>query len=126
MNADRKRVTEAFKQLRKRGFYAKQHATCCQTCAVDELPPASDKQQYYVFYHQQDDESVKETGRLYLSYGALDDADDGEAAPTGYLVFNALRDAGLTATWDGDVSQRIEVTINPDTTGKYDMDVCAD
>ena len=46
------RLKEAFKDLRKAGYFARQNFTCCQLCAWAEIP--EEKSNKVVFYHQQD------------------------------------------------------------------------
>ena len=46
------RLREAFKDLRKAGYFARQNFTCCQSCAWAEIP--EEKSDKVVFYHAQE------------------------------------------------------------------------
>ncbi len=58
-----------------------------------------------VFYTRADRSRAKRSGTLAIAFGAY----DGDAGEIAAEVVAALRDAGLDARWDGDVSHRIEV-----------------
>ena len=64
----------------------------------------------YVFYHMQDTESGCASGHLYLAYGATS-KDPEQVRRVGQRVAEALRRAGLTVEWGGDVSERIGVRL---------------
>ena len=64
-------LNQAFKDLRKLGYFARQNFWCCQSCAWAAVPVNVKK---VVFYHKQDADELKETGEAvgcmgYFSYG---------------------------------------------------------
>ena len=98
-----RRIDDAFDALRKQGFFAKAHHTCCQSCGLAEIP--DDKKDAYVFYHMQDADYLKEDGICYLAWGGTVVIHD-----LGHAICTALREAGLEVDWDGSVQTRIAVT----------------
>ena len=60
------RINNAFKELRKRGYFARQNFMCCQTCGWAGVP--DNKADKAVFYHAQDKEHLEKTGKLYLAW----------------------------------------------------------
>ncbi len=62
---DKSKLTNAFKELRKEGYFAKQNFLCCQSCGWAAM---SDKEsEKAVFYHQQDNDDLKESGKCNLA-----------------------------------------------------------
>ena len=47
-------LNQAFKELRKLGYFARQNFMCCQNCAWATVPMDAKK---VVFYHKQDADS---------------------------------------------------------------------
>jgi len=100
---------------------ARQHFTCCQSCGHAEigheiaqalqLRGAAGAILGYAFYHWQDTESAVDDGTLCLAYGATR---DGKAAAleVGHSIVRALKEAGLSAEWDGDLGRRIVVKLD--------------
>ena len=92
-----RRIDDAFAALRKQGFFAKAHHTCCQSCGLSEIP--EDKEDAYVFYHMQDADGLKQDGVCYLAWGGC-----------GQTICTALHEAGLEVDWNGSEHTRIKVT----------------
>ena len=46
-----------FKEMRKKGYFAKQKFQCCQTCGWSAIP--KEKKDKAVFYHEQDAENLE-------------------------------------------------------------------
>ncbi len=96
---------------------ARHNFTCCQTCGHteiwEEIRQAQQRGpvQGYTFYHHQDTEGAVDSGTLYLAYGAVD-KDKDAARDVALRIVQVLQDAGLTATWNGDLRQRILVKLN--------------
>ena len=88
-------LTLAFKDLRKKGYFARMNFLCCQSCAWKAVPQDAEK---VVFYHDQDAENLKEGGDLYLAWSG--DANH---------IINILSRRGLICEWNGDNSKRILV-----------------
>ena len=91
-------LTNAFKALRKAGYFAKQNFSCCQSCAWAEI--ADEQLEKAVFYHHQDAGDLKEHGSCYLSWNG-----DGKE------IVKILKDNGVEVEWSGDDSKRIKVSI---------------
>ena len=90
------RINNAFKELRKLGYFARQNFMCCQTCGWAEVP--DDKANRAVFYHRQDTEHFNRNGELYLAW-------DGD----GNEIIKTFQSVGLTTEWDGSSDTRIKV-----------------
>lgn len=96
---DKAAFTLAFRNLRKRGFFARQNYLCCQSCAWSSIP--EEKSNKVVFYHQQDNESFD--GRdlerpIHLAWGG-----DGKE------IVEELEKVGFEVEWDGSENKRIIV-----------------
>lgn len=92
----KKKLTVAFRNLRKAGYFARQNFWCCQSCACAAIPTQHEEK--YIFYHRQDNDYLKEKGECYLAWGG-----DGEE------IVQILRDAGVYVEWDGNSNTRILV-----------------
>jgi len=51
----KEKITKAFKEIRKNGYFARQNFLCCQSCGWASIP--EQKVEKAVFYHRQDNES---------------------------------------------------------------------
>lgn len=89
-------VTEAFKELRRNGYFARQNFWCCQSCAWADI--GEKKADKAVFYHQQDNARFRETGETMLAWSG-----------DGAFIAETLRRHGLLIEWDGTADQRILV-----------------
>jgi len=87
------RLREAFKDLRKAGYFAGQNFMCCQSCAWAEIP--EEKSNKVVFYHQQD-AAYKEDDEMYIGW-----AGDGKEICD---IFSKHR---IDTEWDGASNTRI-------------------
>ncbi|MCP3782831.1 hypothetical protein NLX85_05565 [Micromonospora sp. A3M-1-15] len=108
---DSDRLTAAFRALDATGIVARENFTCCQNCGVEEIGAEARrglKPRGYTFYHRQDAERGVEGSGVWLAYGAFEGA---STAEIGAEVAVALRAAGLTVNWDGEVGQRIHVPL---------------
>ena len=112
------RLDAAFARLEEAGIVCRQNFSCCGTCGSYEIWEEMEEAQAqgvavrgYAFYHVQDTESAIEGYGLYLGYGATE---EGEAAAlaVGHEIVEALNEAGLTTTWNGQWSRRIGVTLD--------------
>lgn len=93
------------------GIVARQNFTCCQSDGHSEIwgeiraaqkaRPVSG----YIFYHERDTESVVETGKLYLAFGAVEKGETAQLAVAQRSVA-VLREAGFTVEWNGSTNQR--------------------
>jgi hypothetical protein len=91
-----KKLTAAFRNLRRDGYFARQNWMCCQNCGVHAVP---EKYENYVFYHCQDADCLKETGQTHLAWSG-----DGD------LIKRRCEDAGLHVVWDGTEATRLLVS----------------
>ena len=66
MNYFKNDLTQAFKELRKLGYFARQNFMCCQSCAWASVPDG--KEEKVVFYHRQDNTDVKYSNSVYLAW----------------------------------------------------------
>lgn len=106
------RIDTAFQSLAARGIVAAANFTCCMSCGSAEIwEHAAPTDRGYVFFHQQDTERAAESGELLLAYGATSGT-DADGVAIGHEIVAALRAAGLTATWDGDIRERIAVSLD--------------
>lgn len=117
------RLDRGFAALERSGIVARQHFSCCQMCGQaeigDEVEAASAKAPVrgYTFFHMQDTAAAAAGGGLHLAYGAvmpegMTEAQWNRAAVVvGHAVVAALRVEGLSATWSGDVNERIHVAL---------------
>jgi hypothetical protein len=88
------KITEAFKELRKLGYFARQNFWCCQSCAWAAVP--ENKSDKVVFYHKQDTEGLKGRGRCHLAWSG-----------DGHEICRVLNRHGITTEWEGDSNKRI-------------------
>ena len=91
-------LNQAFKELRKLGYFARQNFLCCQSCAWAAVPMDAKK---VVFYHRQDTEELNKTGECYLAWSG--DRDE---------IAEVLERNGVLKTKPENESQRFEISIN--------------
>lgn len=91
-------INKAFRELRKRGYFARRHWQCCQSCGWAAIP--EDKEDKAVFLHRQDEDCLKDVGVAYFAW-----AGDGQE------ICDVLMSNGLTVQWDGSDSTRIKATV---------------
>ena len=90
------RLNEAFKDLRKAGYFARQNFLCCQSCAWAEIP--EEKSDKVVFYHRQD-AAGKDDNEMYLGWSG-----------DGNEICNIFSKHRIDTEWDGDSSNRILIS----------------
>jgi len=117
---DRNRISNAFKELRKLGYFSRMNFWCCQSCGCAAVPDKYKNK--FVFFHKQDSESFGVDGNIggehrsswrggnksdsmYMSHGEGGDGNE--------IVF-FLNKHGLDASWNGDNDQRILVKHRKD------------
>lgn len=91
----KKQLTQAFKELRKKGYFARQNYLCCQSCAWASLPTETTKA---VFYHQQDNDDLKENNSCYLAW-----------IGNGREITDTLNKYGILTEWNGEENTRIRI-----------------
>jgi hypothetical protein len=90
----RTNLSNAFAQLRKQGYVAKQNFTCCQSCGWAAIYDAK----LAVFYHSQDAQGLRKGDDLYLCWSG-----DGQE------IVDVLKNYGLDVEWEGTNNRRIMV-----------------
>ncbi len=96
------KLTKAFIELRKLGYFAKRSLACCQSCSLELVPESHAC--LYVFTHDQDEykgEGVEVT-EMYLGWSAPED-DPSE-------IVKVLKKHGLKVKHDGSPQTRILVS----------------
>lgn len=120
-------LNAAFSTMRQVGLLARQNYLCCQNCAgyamsteVTKLVDNGKKKEEIkgcVFYHSQDNESKKEGGNFYLSYGVMGTKKYGDIGlpnkDVGKLVCQILSIHTVPYKWDGKSGTRILVIQDP-------------
>lgn len=96
------KVTNAFADLRKKGYFAKQSHTCCNTCGWYEIPDEFKETGKVVFYHRQETESFKKSGKCYLNW-----AGDSKE------ISDVLTAHGLHVNWNGSPTTKMIVSDKP-------------
>jgi hypothetical protein len=89
-------ITNAFKDLRRLGYFARQNFLCCQSCGWAAVP--EDKEDKVVFFHNQDYQDKVEGRPFYLAWNG-----------DGKQICSVLRMHGVEVEWSGDSNQRIRV-----------------
>lgn len=93
-------LARAFRALRRKGYFAKQHFWCCQSCAWTAIKKIG-RQDKAVFYHKQDTAYVKKYGKIYLCWSGV-----------GQEIVDTLRSCGLIVEWAGSDDKCIVVHLN--------------
>jgi len=91
-------LNKAFRELRKKGYAAKQRFWCCSSCALAALPEGTEK---FVFYHKQDAERLDRNRKCNLSWGG-----------DGSEIVKVLNECGVSTDWNGTEQQRIKIDLN--------------
>lgn len=97
-SVDKTKLTNAFRALRKLGYFARQNFLCCQSCAWAAVP--EDKAERAVFYHSQDNSNLQKYGETYLAW-----------AGDGNEIVRILNENGVQTEWDGSTNQRIKFIL---------------
>lgn len=92
------KITKAFKELRKHGYFARQNFWCCQTCAWASVPDSHGERA--VFYHNQDNQELLKYGHCYLSWSG-----------NGKEIVDVLEKHGLQVEWEGTENKRIKIQL---------------
>ena len=89
-------LTNAFKALRKAGYFARQNFMCCQSCGWAAVP--EHKAEKVVFYHNQDAAYMKKGKDFCLAWTG-----------DGHEICKILTENGIEVEWNGSEAQRITV-----------------
>jgi hypothetical protein len=108
------KTNKAFKELRKREFFARMNFMCCQSCAGYAV--GEKKAGKYVFFHKQDGQARKEGKGFYLAYGdATDNNTETENTITGRVgqeICEVLEKFEIEYQWNGKGDTRIFIRPN--------------
>lgn len=116
----KKKLTKAFKNMRKHGLIARMNFSCCQSCGGYDLATRLDESKNaeklgYAFYHHQDNASICENGDLYIAYSAKDiknkNAQEEANLKVALIVKTSLEEEGLDVEWNGSTDMRIKVML---------------
>jgi hypothetical protein len=101
----KEKLTVVFRELRKKGWFAKKNHTCCQSCGWYETSKEHTGKDYknIVFYHRQDSARIDETSQVHLAWS-------GNPLE---LLTECIKQK-LMIEWDGSENTRIMVTDGED------------
>lgn len=123
---NRTALGEAFKELRKLGYVARQSFSCCDNCARYEIANEVAKRggktrkgakqdvRGCVLYNRQATSNMNSSGTLYLAYGQLDLFGGAVGISThdaGLEVVDVLRKHDLKVEWNGSENTKIKVDM---------------
>lgn len=118
----KKRLTQAFRAMRKEGLLARQNFECCSSCAgysmatrAEEMISSGKKMKSEIkgccFYHAQDNDSLVVGREFYLAYGPMGtqkyDMIGLSNEKVAEIVIKCLKNAGIETDWDGKGDTRI-------------------
>ena len=97
---DRKRITIAFRELRKAGYFCRRSWSCCRSCGITEIPKKNQKK--FLFYCSQsnslfDGAYLGSQGLWWTWYG------------NGHEIARAFEHAGFKVEWDGTEENTIRI-----------------
>ena len=105
---DRQQLAAAFRDLRRKGWWARMNYMCCQSCAT----AMTDDDKPYIGFHNQDNDSIKWYGYTYLFHGPPEGKrEEGQALSKEAVA--VIESHGLNVEWDGDMGSRIKVLMGP-------------
>lgn len=93
------KLTKAFKELKKLGYFAERNLACCQSCAIEEIP--EDNASLYVFTTEQDEQILKNTGSCFISWQAPED--------NPIEIIGAFGRVDLFVSHSGSIKDRIQI-----------------
>ena len=118
----RKKLTEAFKLLRKDKIIARQNFWCCQSCAcyaiekiIKILTEKGKTVQGYCYYHSQDNESLQKGNSFFLAFGnalhnsVAETEKEKQTLEVGKKIVKLLNGQGIQTEWNETSGTRIKV-----------------
>jgi hypothetical protein len=112
------RLTDAFRDLNRKGVIALENAGYTQSDGIDDVREAYEELPRksgvigYCFYHGQDLERAVAGEGLLLSFGPIDPAlEETDGPRIGRLVVEELALNDLKADWDGSFKSRINIPV---------------
>ena len=105
------RVKKAFRTLRQHNLICRMNHLCCMTCASHDLGTKCNERnkEGAVYFHQQDTDCFWGCSKLHIRYFHNDEDDDGKTLEVGKLVYQTLKEEGVTVEWDGNAGKTIVV-----------------
>lgn len=97
------KVNKFFRELRKKGYFAKQKFMCCNGCGTANIP--EEFKNKYVFYHAQEYWRLEETKKRTHLTPSLHLNWDGD----GTEIARIARGLELKTNWDGSPETKIEL-----------------
>jgi hypothetical protein len=108
-------LTQAFADLRKMGFIAKQNFKCCNSCAgykiavdIGKMLNSGKKKEKItgcVYYNKQSGKSMQDGHSFYLQFGQVNVEEWGDigllTVECGKLIVQALTKNDIEVEWDG-------------------------
>lgn len=119
-------VLEAFANLRKAGFIARNKFSCCGGCASCEIATHVEKKDKPIsgaVFTTRQDWKGKYSKTVYIKYGAVTLTSGRQfgfdSKTVGRAVVEACNDAGLTVVWSGSTDECIEVHLPPTVANRF-------
>ena len=110
MLTDKQLLNNAFRELRKQGYFARQNFYYWRKWR--EIPEANKGLTKYVFYHHQDNKKIKngfiEKGGMYVAWSG-----------DGNQIVDIISQTALRAYWNGDKDKRILILSSTTTPDEY-------
>lgn len=140
IDANKQKLNEAFKLLRKNKILARQNFSCCGSCGsyelatkIEEMHDANKSVLGYVFYNRQSNEALVgdhwklADGRLYISYADSSTSKypnkiTKTSEEIGQMLVVALTQVGLVFEWDGSSDSCVLVKMAEKTVEKVEAD----
>ena len=110
VKAARKKISSAFRKVRKENILAVPRAPCCMGYSCVKLDPIAKKEHKIgcVYWHSRDEDMFKRTGVLNLRFYTIKE-EKITTKDIGDHLFNALKGQGLNVVWGGNPDICIEL-----------------
>lgn len=96
--AQKLNLKNAFRELRKLGYFARRKWTCCSTCGWAGVP--DDRADKVVFINKQSEEALKDNGYTFIQW-----------AGKGKEITEIFKANGIATDWNGTVLDAIKITV---------------
>lgn len=104
-------IGAAFKALESKNILTFAHLCCNSDSASYGHDGLEEKPEYigFAYFHKQNMGSILEDGLCLIRFATREDTPESHKILAD-AICEAMREEGLTATWDGDINSKIEVT----------------
>lgn len=104
-------ISAAFESLEAKHVLTFAHQCCTSDSAGYGHDALEEKPEYigFAYFHEQNMENILDEGLCHIGFCSREDTPESHQALAN-LVCEALREQGLTATWDGSINSKIEVS----------------